>query len=109
MGNHGVWADDKTSCITINVLQLFIMHTSTGCAIKIGLAKNTTQTVYTKYIDTVLACGHYAYTQYTGSREIHVPGYVCLLDRLKTGARLEPFSNGFSSSISNLVATKPAV
>ena len=84
------------------------MYTLTGCAVKISLTK-TLNSVYTKYIHTTLPCGHYAYTQYTGSREIHVPGYVCSPDRLKIGAQLEPFSNGLSSSISNLVVVKAAV
>ena len=110
MGNHGVWADDEISCISINGLQLFITHTSTGCALKVGFTKTLLkQCMYKKYIHTTLPCGHYAHTQYTGSREIHVPGYVCLLDILKTGARREPFSNGLSSSNSNLVVVKAAV
>ena len=93
MGNHGT---------------IHYAHINRMCT-KNWPHQNTTQTVYTKYIDTMLARGHHAYTQYIGSREIHVPGYVCLLDRLKIGAQLEPFSNGLSSSISNMVPTKAAV
>ena len=106
MGNHGVWADDEISCITINVLQLFIMHT-TRYALNLASPKYYPNSVH-KYIHTMtmLPCSHHAYNQYTGSREINVPGYVCLLERLKIGARLD---NGLSSSISNLVTIKAAV
>ena len=86
MGNHGVWADDEISCITINGLQLFIMYTSIGCALKLSSPKHYPNGIHMHvHYNTTLPCGHYAYTQYTGSREIHVPGYVCLPDRLKIG------------------------
>ena len=46
MGNHGVWADDEISCITITALQLFIMYTSTGCALKLASPKHYPNSVH---------------------------------------------------------------
>ena len=55
MGNHGVWADDE---IPINVLQLFIMHTSTGCALNLvspkKLPKQCTQNTLTQCYHVVI-------------------------------------------------------
>ena len=44
MGNHGVWADNEISCIPLSLAN--IMHTSTGCALKLASPKH--YPVYTK-------------------------------------------------------------
>ena len=72
MGNHGVWADDEISCITINGLQLFIMYTSIGCALKLSSPKHYPNGVHMHvHYNTMLPCGHYQ--EYIIKREGEYP------------------------------------
>ena len=50
MGNHGVWADDEISCITINLATIHYAHINRMCTKtdRKWPHQNTTQTVYTK-------------------------------------------------------------